>query len=114
MAAHLQVLGVGRGWPAACFRFRTLRDFRYALRTLAKSLGFALVAIISLALDMGANSAMPYGGAIANEGREPWGRVSGFDPDYADLRAAASLSRGWRRRSSARSDLRPIRTRFPR
>jgi hypothetical protein len=34
------------------------RDFRYAWRTLLLNPGFALVAIISLALGIGANSAI--------------------------------------------------------
>jgi len=37
---------------------RMFRDFRHAARALAKSPGFALVAIDSLALGIGANSAI--------------------------------------------------------
>jgi predicted permease len=45
-------------WQIACFPLHVLNDFRCAVRIFLRNPGFALVAIISLALGIGANSAI--------------------------------------------------------
>lgn len=88
-----------------------LTDFRYAVRMLAKTPGFALVAVLTLALGIGANSAIfsvidrvilrPLPFPNPQELISVWSRVQGESdretgsfPDYADIRDQAQAIKG--------------------
>src|SRR3954465_10351361 len=80
-----------------------ISDFKYALRMLTKTPGFAAIAILTLALGIGANSAIfsvidsvllrPLPFAKPNQLLAVWSKVvnesekeTGSFPDYVDLR----------------------------